>query len=113
MNQKNINKAMGDIDEAASAVQVPGAAKDPGDNIGSIDDAPHGGINSTVDVAPEASGTAASYVDNSFMDDVAQYVKGDQKELFRIRNQAYNAPTPNADNVPPLLGRQDSDPQGG
>ena len=67
-----------------------------------------------VNVPPEASGTTVQVLDNSFNDDVAQYMKGDNAELLRIRNQAYNTVGPDVDNSkPPLIGRQDSDPKEG
>ena len=67
-----------------------------------------------VNVPPEASGTTVQVLDNSFNDDVAQYMKGDNVELLRISNQAVNAVGPDVDNSkPPLIGRQDSDPKEG
>lgn len=106
---------MGDIDDAASEPQVPGAAKDPGKMLGSIDKSVHGGINSTqmVSYAEQCPGSTIMMDSHGFQDDVAQYMKTDKAGLMTVRNQAINAPLPDANNVPPLLGVQDSDPIGG
>jgi len=100
-----------DLDAPANR-QVPSAYKySPPPDIGSIDDATHGGINSTRIISPEYSGTLVSTDNASFMDYTAQYLKDDNAELLRIRTQAPKAARPN--NETPLIGRQDSDPKGG
>ena len=107
---------MGDIDDAASLPQVPGVMVAPAPpKLDSIDLCEHGGINSTrmVSYAEQCPDSTVTMDNNSFMDDVAQYMKTDKTGLMTVRNQAINAPVPSASNVPPLIGKQDSDPAGG
>ena len=106
---------MGNIDDYASEPQVPGTAKDPGKMLYSIDLCEHGGINSTVMVsmAEQCPGSTATMMSHGFKDDVAQYMKNDKAGFMAVRDQAFNAPVPDANNVPPLIGKQDSDPAGG
>jgi hypothetical protein len=86
----------------------------PEENPGFIPDAIYRSTTPIVEIPASANGTTVQVLDNSFNDDVAQYMKGDNAELLRIRNQAYNAVGPDVDNAnPPLIGRQDSDPKGG
>jgi len=114
MKKPNINAAMGDIDADPGAnVQIPGTQKDPGQPIRPLDSSNYGGVNSVVFVPPEASGTQVSYTNASFNDDIAQYLRADNAELLRVRNQAMSS-TPNAADLGDcLIGRQDSDPKGG
>jgi len=91
--------------------QVPDYTREEDNTF--IPNAIYGSTTPIVHVPPEASGTTVEILANSFNDDVAQYLKGDNAELLRVRNQAMNAPVPDANNVPPLIGRQDSDPKGG
>ena len=81
--------------------------------VGSIDLAPHGGVNSFNNVSYEQQcpGSTVSMDNASFNDDVAQYLKTDNAGLLAVRRQAYNAAVPN--NQTPLIGKQDSDPAGG
>jgi len=86
----------------------------PEENPAFISNAIYNSQTPIVHVPPEASGTTVQMLDNSFNDDVAQYMKGNNAELLRVRNQAYDAVGPTVDNSNPrLIGRQDSDPKGG
>src|SRR5438876_12360029 len=84
-----------------------------------IPDAIYNSATPIVEVPASANGTTVQVLDNSFNDDVAQYLKADKgdkdhTELLRVRNQGYNAVGPDVDNSkPPLIGRQDSDPKEG
>jgi len=79
-----------------------------------IPDAIYNSATPIVEIPASANGTTVQVLDNSFNDDVAQYLQADNAELLRIRNQAYNAVGPDVDNSkPPLIGRQDSDPKEG
>lgn len=75
-------------------------------------DGPGGGVNSFNTIPPEQqAGTTVVQTTACYYDDVIEYMKADQTELLRIRNQAYNAAVPN--DQTPLIGRTDSDPAGG
>lgn len=90
----------------------------PEQNPGFVQDAIY---NSTtpirnVSMEEQCPGSTVETVDNSFNDDVGQYMKSPESEqrnaeLLRVRNQAMR---PDFDpSNPPLIGRQDSDPKGG
>lgn len=86
----------------------------PEKNSGFISDAIYNSETPVVEIPASANGTTVQVLNNSFNDDPAQYMKADNAELLRVRNQAYNAVGPDVDNAnPPLIGRQDSDPKGG
>jgi hypothetical protein len=81
-------------------------------------DLAYNSVTPCVYIPPEAqSNTTVQVLDNSFNDDVAQYIKTPESiqrnaELLRVRNQAMGPADFDPSN-PPLIGRQDSDPKGG
>jgi hypothetical protein len=84
----------------------------PEENPGFIPDAIYRSTTPIVEVPASANGTTVQVLDNSFNDDVAQYMKADNAELLRVRCQAMGPADFDPSN-PPLIGRQDSDPKGG
>lgn len=107
---------MGDIDAAASP-SSQNSPEDPG-HPEVLKDAIYRSTTPMrmVSMAEQCPGSTVEMVNNSFMDDVAQYRKGGipepahQTELKRVLNQAMGS-VPN--DQTPLIGRQDSDPKGG
>jgi hypothetical protein len=85
----------------------------PEENPGFIPDAIYNSQTPIRNVSYEEQcpGSTVQVLDNSFNDDVAQYLKSDQPEMKRVLNQAM---IPDFDpSNPPSIGRQDSDPKGG
>ena len=115
VSRGNSGRAMGDIDDAASPPSQ-NSPPDPGKILGPIDNANYGGINTLVTVGMDGQcpGSTCTYSNDSFNDDVGQYMRASKDELNRVRNQAFSAVGDTQDNSnPPFIGRQDSDPKGG